>query len=148
MIVCSTRSIRAKVSAVTAISVVISRLSLTLLLAFPLSLGCLSQLSGTKVRIFLCDTEKAALAFALARSAPNTTDDLAGDIVNKDEGRNACNRYIGYVGKEIEQRRIVQGLLFKVTRYRLHFTDNRGATEAWGAEQLFNVAPDEETRDL
>jgi hypothetical protein len=133
---------------VIATSIAPSRLSLTLLLAVSASGDCLAQLAGTKVRIFLCDTEQAALDFAVARSTPDVTDDMAGDVVNKGAGRNACNRYIGYVGKEVEQRRVVQGLLFKVTRYRLHFTDNRGAAEAWGAERLFEVAPEEQTRDL
>lgn len=104
---------------------------------------------GAKIRIFLCDTEDAALAFAFARtSAGNTSDDLAADAVNKVEKRGACNRYIGYVGKEAEHRRIVQGFLFKVTQYRVHFTDHRGERNAWSAERLFDADPKGAIRDL
>jgi hypothetical protein len=107
-----------------------------------------AQLEGTKVRIFLCDTEAAALSFAVERSAPKITDDMASDIVNQAEGRNACNRYIGYVVRETEGRKISQGLLFKVTKYRLRFLDNRGPSEAWSAERLFDSSPRDLPRDL
>ncbi len=107
-----------------------------------------AELEGTKVRIFLCDTEAAAVTFARARTAPRTTDDLAANIVNKGEKRIACNRYIGYVGKETEHRKVVDGYLFKLTRYKLIFADNRPASEAWGAERLFDADTRYLPRDL
>jgi hypothetical protein len=112
------------------------------------ALNCSAQTEASKVRIFLCDSEHAALAFALARSSPRATDDLASNVVNKEEGRKVCDRYIGYVVKEDESRKIFQGLLFKVTRYKLQFADNRGASEAWGAERLFDSSPMDVPQDL
>jgi hypothetical protein len=111
-------------------------LSLLLLFASP---SAVAQLTGQKVRIFLCDTEAAALAFASALAAPRTTKEMASNVVNRSEKRDACNRYIGYVGKEVEVRKVVDGLVYKVTRYRLHFSDRRGVQEAYAAERLFDA---------
>lgn len=115
-----------------------------LLAASPLAMA---QMPEEKVRIFLCDTEAAALSFA-ALATPGTTREMASNIVNKAEKRDACNRYIGYVGGEFEERKVIDGLVYKVTRYRLLFADRRGAQEAYAAERVFDAGTGRNDVDL
>lgn len=121
---------------------------LSIMLFFRAHLPGEAAAGGIKVRIFLCDTEEAAVAFARHRSEHDVTDDMAGNMVNKHSGRDACNRYIGFVNRQVPTTKLIDGYVFKITRYTIDFTDNRGPRDAWSAERTFDAGNNDGHRDL
>lgn len=97
-----------------------------------------------KLQAYLCDTRSAAIDFALV--SPGATEEMARDIVNRRERREACNQYIGFGIAEDRSIELINGVLIKTTQYLVHFSDGRGDLRGWYAERTFAVDPLPATR--